>query len=474
MAAQSQSLSQQQQLSLRLTPQQMRFGRLLEMSAPEFEEELAIAIDENPALEAVGDPAADQVQKDDEGRLFTESAEDLQRADYGSEDDVPYYRLNISNRSADDEYYLPEAVDNSSAGLPPLDRQIDELELPDDIRELTQFAAASLDSNGYLTRTPQALADDMAMSVGIDPDPRRMAEAIKIIRGLEPAGIGAENLRDCLLLQLERLDKTQAVVDATNIIDKEFYHFANRKYKKVRSDLGIDESRLDEAIKVIRTLNPKPATMLESAEDDRIRHITPDFIIDTDADGNVSVSIAGRLPELVIEESFRRRHSTDPATEAFIKARRTEAEEFIGMARRRYDTLMAVMKAIVKLQPEYFKTYDRPALRPMVLRQVAEVSGINLSVVSRATAGKYAITPRGIVALKSLFSESVSDDSDVSVYKIENALQKLVDNEDKSSPFSDDALAAALASQGLNIARRTVAKYRERLGIQPARLRKSE
>ena len=473
MAAQSQSLSQQQQLSLRLSPQQMRFGRLLEMSAPEFEEALGIAVDENPALEIVSDPAAEAVPKDDEGHDFTESSDDLQRADYGSDDDVPYYRTNISNRSADDVTYQPDVADNSAA-IPTLERQVDELDLPEDLRELALFAAASLDNNGYLTRTPQTLADDMAMSLGIDPDTAQMAKAIEIIRSLEPAGIGARDLRDCLLLQLARLTPSQAVSDATDIINKEFYLFANRKFKKVRTDLHLEESRFEEAIKVIKSLNPKPAVELENTEDDRMRHISPVFIIDTDTDGAVNVSMAGRLPELAVEESFRRHKSSDSATEAFIKARRNEAEEFIGMARRRQDTLMAVMNAIVKLQPEYFMTYDRASLRPMVLRQVAEASGINLSVVSRATAGKYALTPRGMVELKSLFSESVSDDSDVSVYKIEHALRRLVDGEDKTAPLSDDAITAELAAEGLKIARRTVAKYRERLGIQPARLRKIE
>ncbi|MDE6334429.1 MAG: RNA polymerase factor sigma-54, partial [Muribaculaceae bacterium] len=398
---------------------------------------------------------------------------DLMSADYASDEDIPYYRTNISNRSADDTHYLPEPTDNSAAGIASLDHQIEELGLPDDLRELAVFVAASLDSNGYLTRSPLALADDLAMNLGIEVTPQQVETAIKTIRSLDPAGIGAENLRDCLMLQLNRMERSQAVEDATNIIDKEFYHFANRKYKKVRADLNIDEARLDEAVKVIHTLNPKPATMLESGDDDRMRYISPDFIIDTDDDGNVNVSMADRLPELIIEENFRRR-STDPATEAFIKARRSEAEEFISLAQRRYNTLMAVMKAIVKLQPEFFKTYDRSSLRPMVLRQIADATNINLSVVSRATAGKYALTPHGMVALKSLFSESISDTADISVYKIESALRKLIDDEDKAEPLSDDALAASLAQQNINIARRTVAKYRERMGISPARLRKIE
>ena len=474
MASQSQSLSQQQQQTLRLSPQQMRFGRLLEMSAPEFEEEIAIALDENPALEALHDDTTSiHTDKDDEGHDFTESADDLQRADYRSDEDVPSYRLNISNRSADDDFSRPEAVDNSLT-TPSLEQQIEELELTDYMRELTSYVAASLDSNGYLTRTPQALADDMAMSLGIEPTPLQISEAIATLRRLEPAGIGAENLRDCLLLQLKRLAPSQAVSDASDVIDKEFYNFANRKFKKVRSNLNLDENRLEEACRIIRSLNPKPATLLESQEDDRLRHITPDFIVDNDADGRVHVSIAGRLPQLVVEESFRRPSAGNSTVDAFIKARRGEAEEFIGMARRRYDTLMAVMNAIVKLQPEYFHSYERADLRPMVLRQIADDTGINLSVVSRATAGKYALTPRGMVPLKSLFSESIGDESDISVYKIENAIRKLVDSEDKSAPLSDDSLTAALAEKGINIARRTVAKYRERMGIQPARLRKIE
>ena len=470
MARQSQTLNQQQQLGLRLSPHQVRFGRMLEMSGPEFDEEVARALEENPALERIDSTREIVDNKDDEGRDFTETADDLLRADYPSADDIPDYRTHISNRSADDRIYIPEAVDNDNGGIWSLDAQLADLNISPLQRELAMYVAGSLDSNGYLTRSTTDLADDISMAIGIDVAPRQLDDIIDIVRSLEPAGIGARDLRDCLLLQLRRLERNDAVDTATRIIDTRFLLYANHKYDRVCEQLKITKDQLAAATRVIRSLNPKPGTLLEgSADDDRMRHITPDFTVDIDSEGRPVIAIAGGTPELAVDRAF---NIDNPAAEEFVRQRRNEAVEFIAIARRRIDTLMAVMRAIVQLQPRFFHTFDRADLRPMVLRDIAAITGFDLSVISRATATKYVMTPRGVVALKSLFSESASTSSDLSSASVETALQQIVDSENKAAPLSDDALCAELRLRGIDISRRTVTKYRERLNIPVARLRR--
>lgn len=471
MARQSQTLNQQQQLSLRLSPHQVRFGRMLEMSAPEFDEAMERALEENPALETDDSRDAAAHDTDDEGRTFTETADDLVRADYRSDEDVPDYRTRISNRSADDAVYIPEAAAPDTAGVASLESQLADLDLPPRSRELAAYIIGNIDSNGYLTRSADDIAYDIATGSGIDADPDELNSLIEVVRELEPAGIGARDLRDCLLLQLRRLPRSEAADTAREIIDKQFANYANHHYDRVCEALKISRPRLDEATRVIRSLNPKPGTLLENAGiDDRMRHITPDFTVDIDSDGRYTVSMAGTRPRLAVSESFS---IDNPNANEFVKLRRNEALEFISLSNRRYDTLMAVMKAIVKLQPEFFHTFDRADLRPMVLRDVAAATGLDLSVISRATATKYVMTPRGVVGLRSLFSESASSTADLSGGAVEQALRRIVDEEDKTAPLSDDEICALLRSRGLDVARRTVTKYRKRLDIPVARLRKT-
>lgn len=473
MSKSSQSISQEQQLGLRLNPQQVRFGRLLEMSAPEYEEEVARALDENPALEAVGAADDAQLHKDDEGRDFTESAEELQRADYGSDEEVPYYRQFPVNDIAFSARYEPAATDSGSAAFPPLESQLVQFDgMTPAEREAATYVIGNLDSNGYLTRSIEAIADDMAMGAGLDVSARDVEHAWNYVRRLDPAGVGAVDLRDCLSLQIDRLMPSGTTLCAAEILRDYFDLFAKKHFDKIKEAMDYPSTIVDDAVRLIRSLNPKPGAQLEtSGADDRMRHITPDFIIETDGAGNVSVALAGRVPELAIEETFALPGANEEA-ETFLRERRESAREFISMNQRRASTLMAVMEAIVRLQPAYFRSFDRQDLRPMVLRDIREATGLDLSVISRATASKYAMTPAGMVSLKSLFSESVSDSGDLSSHTVESRIRKLISGEDKSRPMSDEEIAVALQDDGLNVARRTVAKYRERMGFPVARLRK--
>lgn len=457
----------------RLTPAQVRFGRMLEMSVPEFEDEVRRAVDENPALEAADNSfAADAYPQS----AFNESAEELQRADYAGPDDIPSYRLNTPR-----DYSAPavpdfNTPDESESDTLRLDRQVDMLDLDPDERLIATYIIGNIDDNGYLSRTPAAIADDLAIAEGIDVTTADVEKVMDAIRTLDPPGICATDLRDCLLLQLDRMPRSRAVDDATTILRDHFNLFSKKHFDRVAARMEIQRPRFDEALHVITSLNPKPGAQLEpSGAADRLRHISPDFIIDDDTDGHTTVTLAGHTPALKIESTFATDSPAAGASSAartFIAARRDEAGEFIDMVTRRANTLMAVMNAIIALQPEFFATYDRSLLRPMVLRDIRDITGLDLSVISRATASKYAMTPNGIVSLKSLFSERVSDDN-TSAHAVSEAISALIRDEDKTRPLSDTELADALTARGLNVARRTVAKYRERLGFPVARLRRN-
>lgn len=485
MSSSSQSLAQHQQQQLRLSPQQVRFGRLLEMSAPEFEDEVIRMLDENPALEKSESDTAPVSQADDEGREFTESADELQRADYGSDEEVPYYRTQISNRSADDDYYEPVAVDNGIDGYAALEAQLAELDIAPEEREIARYVIGNLDSNGYLSRSPESIADDLAMGAGITVSPAFVRRTIDIVRSLDPAGIAAYDLRDCLLLQLRRMPDEPAVRNALKVLSEYFDLFSKKHFDRIRSALRLSGRDFDEVMKLIRSLNPKPGALLEMAgADDRMSHISPDFEVMIDPDGTISATLLSHAPDLSISpdfsisriDSIEKHNGGDKRmaeAAAFLRERYDAASEFIDMAARRNETLRKVMQAVIKLQYDFFLTNDRSKLRPMVLRDIRDLTGLDLSVISRATSGKYAMTPGGMVSLKSLFSESVDEEGNLSAHFIEASIRKLIEAEDKAKPLSDEAICAMLKDKGLDVARRTVAKYRERMGIPVARLRRN-
>lgn len=471
-------LSLSQKLQQRLSPLQMRFVRMLEMTGPEVEEEVRRELDDNPALE-VADHSESEVRDDDD---FNESAEEMQLADYRDEDEIPAYRLEAKNSSRDDAYYEPVAVAGEHSLAEWLMDQLRETDLDDVSLLAASYIIGNLDDNGYLTRTLNQILDDLAIDAGIDLPLERLRAIADRVRALDPAGVCAYDLRDCLALQLKRMEPSEAQKNALEIVEYYFDLFSLRHYDRLAAAIGIDREQLREAIDVIRSLNPKPGGMFgESEADMRSRHIIPDFSVEVDGDV-VTLTLLNNIPDLVIEKSFVRAaeefsgNQLSPSRKdalAFINRKREDATDFIDLLRLRQQTLYNVMSAIVKLQHEFFISEDEARLRPMILKDVARETGYDLSVISRATAGKYVAAPGGIYPLKFFFNERVgAEDDDTSSREILAAIREIISTEDPRHPLSDDALMKELNGRGYEIARRTVAKYREKLGFPVARLRK--
>ncbi len=477
---------QQQRLQQRLNPQNVALGRLLEMSVPELEDEIRREIDDNPALEA--NETADNGNENSE---FGESAEELQRADYADDDDMPTYISRASNRSADDTVYdaaslAPDDGDSMFEAL--MGRLENETALSDSDRRIAEHIIGNLDDNGYLTRPLASIADDIVLAEGFEPQPDDMRRVFASIRALDPAGIGAVDLRDCLLLQLQRLEPSVQSRTAYEIIADNFDLFSKRHFDRLQSQLEINREDLGEALDLIRTLNPKPASALDIGHSaDRARHISPDLALDYDNEsGRFTISLLGNIPNLSIEKSFAADDTSisenTPQNSAarqrqrqafaFIKRKREDAASFIRLIEMRGQTLLEITQAIVELQKAFFISGDKADIKPMILRDVAAKTGLDLSVISRAAAGKYILTYHGIYPLKLFFNERPDADADVSTHEILEVISSLIEDEDHRSPLSDRELCEALSAKGYDIARRTVAKYRERLGLPVARLRK--
>lgn len=464
---------QQQALQQRLNIQNVALGRLLEMNMVQFEDEVRRELDDNPALELKNG------ETDKETDDFNETPEQLQLADYADADDIPYYKLEALNHEAGGTAFDPASVmpDDSDSVLDILLRRLsNETELQPDELNVARYIIGNLDSNGYLTRSLEDIADDMAINEGIEVSRNKLIKAFEAVRALEPAGIGAIDLRDCLLLQLERLETTPEVLTAILIIKDNFELFAKKHYDRLGNAVGTSASDLERALRLIQSLNPKPAASLAGTPDSS-PHIIPDFILDYDAMTELfTVSLSGRQPDLGIEESFSATHQAggrgSSEADAFIKKKRDEATSFIKLAEMRGATLLAIAKTIVSKQSAFFASGDPAEIRPMILKDISAVTGLDISIISRAVAGKYILAPHGVYPLKYLFNERSSASSDTSSLEILEAIKKLINNEDKSSPLTDQELTEKLQASGYDIARRTVAKYRERLGYPVGRLRK--
>ncbi len=464
---------QQQALQQRLNIQNVALGRLLEMNMVQFEDEVRRELDDNPALELKNG------ETDKETDDFNETPEQLQLADYADADDIPYYKLEALNHEAGGTAFDPASVmpDDSDSVLDILLRRLsNETELQPDQLNVARYIIGNLDSNGYLTRSLEDIADDMAINEGIEVSRNKLIKAFEAVRALEPAGIGAIDLRDCLLLQLERLETTPEVLTAILIIKDNFELFAKKHYDRLGNAVGTSASDLERALRLIQSLNPKPAASLAGTPDSS-PHIIPDFILDYDAMTELfTVSLSGRQPDLGIEESFSATHQAggrgSSEADAFIKKKRDEATSFIKLAEMRGATLLAIAKTIVSKQSAFFASGDPAEIRPMILKDISAVTGLDISIISRAVAGKYILAPHGVYPLKYLFNERSSASSDTSSLEILEAIKKLINSEDKSSPLTDQELTEKLQASGYDIARRTVAKYRERLGYPVGRLRK--
>ncbi len=481
--SQRQNLNTDLRTTMRLTQQQLRFVKLLELSAPELEEAVEMEIAENPALEAAGGIAEEEqsAMATDDGAAFSESAEEMQKADYRDPDEIPHYRLEARNFSPDDNFYEATQADDSESIYDYLRRQLAVRTLDPEVAAAATYVIGSLDPNGYLRRSKAQLADDMAISAGAEPDSDTLDKAIEAVKSLEPAGIGASDLRECLLLQVKALPPSQERADAETILNRYFSEFTMKHSHRIISQMKASPERVKNAIDLILNLNPKPGASLGTGGNETAAGIIPDFIINVDRE-DISISIPG-TPDLQIEETFSNavgrmernaRSRQERQDRKFIMSRFNAARDFIQLVRQRRETLFSVMAAIVKIQKDYFLTQDVHSLRPMMIKDIAALTGYDISVISRATNNKYAATPWGIFPLRFFFSDSLGEEGgEFTNREVEAEIRELVEAEDKRHPLSDEKLRAALVGKGYDVSRRTVAKYRDRMKIPVARLRKN-
>jgi len=446
-------------------------------------------MEENPALEGGKeedsldsfDEDFDNDNYDDEGSEIIE-ADDINIDDYLSDDDIPEYKLQANNYSADDEEkQIPYAAGTSFTEY--LHNQLSTVYLDSEEEEIAYFSVGSIDESGYIRRSIADILDDLAFTQNIYTTEDKIEKVLKSIQELDPAGVGARDLRECLLLQLERKTPTESVSLALAILENEFDAFTKKHYDKLIQKFDITEEELRQAISEIERLNPKPGGAY--SESTRIvEHIVPDFTIRI-IDGKLELSLNGRnAPELHVskeysemlqgykETSEKSRSQKDAVL--FIKQKLDAAKWFIDAIKQRQQTLMITMNAIMYYQEEYFLTGDERKLRPMILKDIADQIGMDVSTVSRVANSKYVDTPYGTKLIKDFFSESMMNDQgeEVSTREIKKILEITIAEEDKRKPLTDDKLAMILKEKGYPIARRTIAKYREQLDIPVARMRK--
>ena len=478
-------------LGQKLAPQQIQLMKLIQLHTLEFQEELERELEENPALEVVKEETGDDdFSSLDNNNDYEEEGSESIDTDFDVDqylyDDEPSYKTSTSNYSADDEEYDSESLLTEGQSLYEyLMEQIHLSAIEEDDLKIAEYIIGNLDNDGYLRREIKSLVDDLAFSQGIYTTQERVKEILEnYVQKLDPAGVGARNLQECLLLQIEKkVSRDKAVILAGNILRHQFDALTNKHYGKIINKYDIEEEDLKDALEVISKLSPKVGGNFETQTITINQEIIPDFVIQI-KDGNVIPLLNSRnAPTLRVSEEYKeilstyshdKNSSEHKQAALFIKQKLDAAKWYIDAINQRQNTLMQTIMAIVKLQKEYFLTGDEKNIKPMILKDVADITGFDISTISRVVKSKYADTPNGIVYLKNLFSDSLTNDDgeEVSTKEIKNHLQEVIGNEDKRKPLTDDALVEVLKEKGYNIARRTIAKYREQLNIPVARLRK--
>ena len=471
------AINQKQVLSLqqKLSPQQIQMIKLLELPAVQLEQRIKQEIEDNIVLEEEERSAEDEEQP----------PQQISFDEYLREDDTPSYKSRINNFSKDDKQrpvYLTEGRSLQEY----LVEQLGYRNLPERDLRLAVYLIGSIDEDGYLRRDLESVADDIAFTMGLETTAGELERLLGIIHELEPAGIGARDLRECLLLQMAQMPvNTRPRRLARKILTSYFDEFVKKHYEKLMARLQISEDDFRDAIAEIRHLSPKPGNLYAEGGTDTTPYIIPDFILDYQ-DGRFSLSLNSyNVPEVRVNRRYMemiremvgsdgRVREKDKEAIQFVKNKIDSAKWFISAIKQRHDTLMRTMQTILDYQQEYFKDGDKSKLRPMILKDIADRTGLDVSTISRVVNSKYVQTQFGIILLKSLFSEAMQTDSgeEVSSYEIKNILQECIDDEDKRHPLTDETLMDILNGKGYRIARRTVAKYREMLGIPVARLRK--
>ena len=483
-------LKQNLQLKLgqKLAPQQIQLMKLIQLHTLEFEEELERELEENPALEKVTDDKEEDYDNlgNDYESEGTESIETDFNVDEYLYDDEPSYKTASSNYSPDDEEFDNESLLTEGQTIYEyLLEQIRLSNISDEELKIAEYLIGNLDNDGYLRRDLKSIVDDLAFSQGIYTDIPKLEYILEnYIQKLEPAGVGARNLQECLLLQIEKkVSDNPNVGIAASILKNQFDALSNKHYSKIIQRYNIDEEQLKDVLEEIAKLSPKVGGNFDTQTITINQEIIPDFIIQVKDNEVIPMLNNKNAPTLRVSNEYKEileTYSNDKSSPEhkqaalFIKQKLDAAKWYIDAVNQRQNTLIQTITAIAKIEKEYFITGDEKNIKPMILKDISDITGFDISTISRVVKSKYADTPHGIVYLKNLFSDSLTNDEgeEVSTKEIKNHLQEIIDKENKKKPLTDDALVTALKEKGYNIARRTIAKYREQLNIPVARLRK--
>jgi RNA polymerase sigma-54 factor len=479
-------------LSQKLSPQQIQLMKLIQLPTQAFEQRLKEEMNENPALEA-GKEEDEEYEKDefdndeefddyDDSENETIETEDINIDEYLSNDETPDYKLSANNYSDDDE------VRETPLAAPvtfhqDLLNQLNTFILTEDEREIAEFLVGSIDDMGYIRRSVPDIVDDMAFTQGIYTDEKTVDRIMRIIHELEPSGVGARDLQECLLLQLKHKTPTESVALATDIIENQFDAFTKKHYDKLQQKYNASQEKLKKGIEEIEKLNPKPGNSF-SGSTRLVEHVVPDFTIRI-VEGELELTLNGRnAPMLHVSRDYKEmmqtyKDSKDKSNSQrdavlFIKQKLDSAKWFIDAIKQRQETLFVTMNAIMHYQKDFFLDGDETKLRPMILKDISDLVGLDISTISRVANSKYVETPYGTKLIKEFFSEAMKNDQgeEVSTLEIKKILQNIIEDEDKRKPLPDDQLTELLKEKGYPIARRTIAKYREQLDIPVARMRK--
>ncbi|NDW18986.1 RNA polymerase sigma-54 factor [Dysgonomonas sp. 216] len=475
----------QQKQQQKLTPLQMQVIKLTELPCVELEERIKQELVDNPALEEGRDEdfSANDVAQDDfdEGASITQ--EDIALGDYANEEDIPDYRLNNQYSGEFRRNDMPFSEGESFHES--LLNQLRLYELNDRDEKIAEYIIGNIDENGYLERPLSAISDDLLFQVNVDVNVDELEKILDIIQEFEPAGVGARNLQECLLLQLERMPENDIKRSAEIIVKKYFDEFSKKHYVKIKKALSVSDDVLKEIIEEITSLNPKPGNNWGDSLALAMGTIIPDFIVET-FNGEIVLSLNNRnIPDLKISREYSdmlqgyndNKKSVSGDTKnaiLFVKQKLDSARWFIEALKQRQETLQRTMEAIIEFQYDFFLSGDETQLKPMILKDIAQLSGYDISTISRVSNSKYVQTNFGIYSLKFFFSESLQNEAgeEISSREVKAILKECLDNEDKKKPLTDDKLTDILKLKGYTIARRTVAKYREQMNIPVARLRK--
>ena len=472
----------------RLSPLQMQVIKLIELNSIELEDKIKQELEENPALDETieKDEIEDNLKSEDDEYAEVLSEEDIVKGDYSSDEDMPDFRLSSGSGATTLEQSKMDFAFSGDYSLhQSLLDQINLRKLSDTDKKIGEYIIGNLDENGYLESTLESISDDLIFQLNIDTTSERIEKILDEIQDLEPAGVGARNLQECLLLQLRRKKQSKTIRNATFILEELFDEFTKKHYDKIKRQLNVEYDELRDAIDAIISLNPKPGNTWGDSMEMAMANITPDFIVEIDGQ-EITMWLNNRnIPPLRVNRGFsemmkgysenKKSMSTDNKQALlFMKQKVDSARWFIDAIKQRQNTLQLTMEAIIDLQYDFFITGDESVLKPMILKDVAKKTGFDISTISRVSNSKYVQTHAGIFPLKFFFSEAMQMDSgeDISSREVKIILKQKIENENPSKPLTDEEATKMLNELGYVIARRTVAKYREQLGIPVARLRK--